>query len=449
MRANAPGSPRVGRGFSYPDTLTERLFLACGERKWVLYSRGGCSLGRKTRLNRNWRRRAMSEHDACPDDSLLTRLAQGTLAAEECPRVASHVESCSRCRQALAQMAVSVSPLRAEDTGIHPEHPTLFQTRSLRTRGAEPEVASVLPAPEATPPPRPVPPPFPFLGPPTRPGSLGQLGPYEITRLIGQGGMGIVFLAEDPELGRSVAVKVMKPELARDPFARQRFVREARATAAVSSPHIVTIYRVGQDNDIPYLTMEYLQGEPLDRWLERVQRLTPGQAVRLGRGIAAGLAAAHEAGLIHRDIKPANIWMETRRATRRRARCRPVRTPVRDSADQDPRFRPGPVGAGQPEPDAKRPGGRHTRLHGSGAGRRRAGRCPLRPVQPGLRAVPIVHGAAAVRRSDRDGGAEDDRTARAAAAARREPGAADGTIRPDRLAAVEKSGAAARLRTRG
>jgi serine/threonine protein kinase len=259
----------------------------------------------------------MSEHDVCPDVSLLTRLAQGTLAVEEQRRVARHVDSCARCRQALAQQrqnAVPSSSLRSEDTGIHPEHPTLFQTRSLRTRGVvEPDAVSpplVTPLPPVTPPPEP--PPFPFLGPATRPDSLGRLGPYEITRLIGQGGMGIVFLAEDEELRRPVAVKVMSPDLARDPFARQRFVREARATAAVSSPHIVTIYRVSQDNDVPYLAMEYLHGEPLDRWLDHVKMLTPAQAVRLGRGIAAGLAAAHEAGLIHRDIKPANIWIDER-----------------------------------------------------------------------------------------------------------------------------------------
>jgi serine/threonine protein kinase/tetratricopeptide (TPR) repeat protein len=266
----------------------------------------------------------MSEHEACPDDRLLARLAQDTLAAEERERVARHVELCKPCRLALEQLAgaapVSAFPLRSEDTGIHPEHPTLFQTRSLRTRGAAVGPEPVSPPPDApspppdAPAPSVVPPPFPFLAPPSRPGSLGRLGPYEITRLIGQGGMGVVFLADDAELGRVVAVKVMKPDLARDPFARQRFVREARATAAVSSPHIVTIYRVGQEGDVPYLAMEYLQGEPLDRWLDHMKRLTPAQAVRMGRGIAAGLSAAHEAGLIHRDIKPANIWVETRRS---------------------------------------------------------------------------------------------------------------------------------------
>lgn len=259
----------------------------------------------------------MSEHNACPDETLLARLAQGTLAAEEHARVARHVDSCPQCRQTLEQLSGTASvraggALRSEDTGIHPEQPTLFQTRSLRARGVAAEPACPSPPPEVPPALPPMPPPFPFLAPSSFAGSLGRLGPYEVTRLLGEGGMGIVFLAEDPELGRVVAVKVMKPDLARDQFARQRFLREARATAAISSPHIVTIYRVGQEGDVPYLAMEYLQGEPLDRWLDRVKRLTPGQAVRLGRGIAAGLSAAHEAGLIHRDIKPANIWIETR-----------------------------------------------------------------------------------------------------------------------------------------
>lgn len=255
----------------------------------------------------------MSEHDGCPGADLLARLAQGALAATEQESLARHVERCADCQQALARLTGSHgSRLRSEDTGTHPEQPTLFQTRSLRTRGVAAEPDAPTPTPQPTPRPVPEPPPFPFLGPSTRAGTLGRLGSYEIIKLLGQGGMGIVFLAEDDELGRTVAVKVMRPDLARDPFARQRFVREARATAAISSPHIATIFRVGQDNDIPYLAMEYLQGEPLDRWLERARRLSPGQAVRLGRGIAAGLAAAHEAGLVHRDIKPANIWIETR-----------------------------------------------------------------------------------------------------------------------------------------
>jgi ABC-type branched-subunit amino acid transport system substrate-binding protein len=121
--------------------------------------------------------------------------------------------------------------------------------------------------------------------------------------------MGQVFEAIDSELERPVALKIMS-EQAGDESARQRFLREARATAALRNDHIVTIYRVGQEGDLPYLAMELLHGEPLDRRLAREPMLSTYEIIRIGRQIAEGLAAAHERGLIHRDIKPANIWLE-------------------------------------------------------------------------------------------------------------------------------------------
>lgn len=136
------------------------------------------------------------------------------------------------------------------------------------------------------------------------------LGNYVILDKLGQGGMGMVFLVEDPQLRRQVALKVMLPEVARDEEYRQRFLREAQAMAAVKDDHIVTIYQVGQDNEVPYLAMEFLQGTPLDKWMERGRKLTTAQLLRLAREMARGLSAAHKQGLIHRDIKPANIWLE-------------------------------------------------------------------------------------------------------------------------------------------
>jgi serine/threonine protein kinase len=94
------------------------------------------------------------------------------------------------------------------------------------------------------------------------------------------------------------------------PGVLSRFVREAQATAAIKHDHIVTIYHVGRDNEILFLAMEYLQGLSLERWLERGRKPSIDLALRIGREIAAGLAAAHRRGLIHRDIKPANIWLE-------------------------------------------------------------------------------------------------------------------------------------------
>ncbi len=157
---------------------------------------------------------------------------------------------------------------------------------------------------------KPIDPSFPFLSPAQDPGEIGRLAHYRVIRLIGQGGMGIVFEAFDSELQRPVALKVMRPELAQDAVARQRFLREARAMAAVNSDYVITVHHVGVHNNLPFLATEFLPGEPLDRWLERRGRPKLDEILRLAVEIARGLMAAHERGLIHRDIKPGNIFLE-------------------------------------------------------------------------------------------------------------------------------------------
>jgi urea transport system substrate-binding protein len=151
---------------------------------------------------------------------------------------------------------------------------------------------------------------FGFLSPSQESDEIGRLGTYRVLKVLGKGGMGTVFQAEDLLLQRMVALKVMKPEMLGDLAARTRFLREARAAAAIKHDHIVTIYQVGQENDVPYLAMEYLEGEPLENRLRRKGPLPLAEAFRIGREIAQGLDAAHERNLIHRDIKPANIWLE-------------------------------------------------------------------------------------------------------------------------------------------
>src|SRR5579884_1373523 len=140
---------------------------------------------------------------------------------------------------------------------------------------------------------------------------VGELfGHYRIVRLLGAGGMGRVYEAEDQRLQRLVALKVMHAEMAAQPAARERFLREARAGAAVRNDHAITIYEVDQVGDIPYIAMELLQGRTLDAWLREGGVAQVADVLRMGRDIASGLAAAHERGLVHRDIKPANLWLD-------------------------------------------------------------------------------------------------------------------------------------------
>jgi WD40 repeat protein len=149
-----------------------------------------------------------------------------------------------------------------------------------------------------------------FLAPPRAPGELGRLGRYRVLGLLGAGGMGMVFRAEDTLLRRSVALKVLLPALAADIACRQRFLREARAVAALDHPHIIAIHDLGEERGLPFLAMPLLLGESLAERLRRQPPLPLAEAVRVGREIAEGLAAAHGRGLIHRDIKPANVWLE-------------------------------------------------------------------------------------------------------------------------------------------
>ncbi len=149
-----------------------------------------------------------------------------------------------------------------------------------------------------------------FLAPAEAPDEIGRLGPYRVLAVLGQGGMGVVFKAMDPHLDRLVALKAMLPTMASTPGARESFFREAKAAAALKHPHIVTIFQVGEDRGAPFLAMEFLEGEPLDKPLEREGKLPVPELARIGLQTALGLAAAHEKGLIHRDIKPANLWLE-------------------------------------------------------------------------------------------------------------------------------------------
>ncbi len=139
---------------------------------------------------------------------------------------------------------------------------------------------------------------------------LGRIGRYEVERLIGVGGMGVVFKAFDTELNRPVAVKVLAPYLAGSGPARKRFAREARAAAAVVHEHVVAIHNVENEGESPFLVMPYVAGESLQQRIDRDGALELCEILRIAMQTASGLAAAHAQGLVHRDVKPSNILLE-------------------------------------------------------------------------------------------------------------------------------------------
>src|SRR5262249_4983141 len=120
---------------------------------------------------------------------------------------------------------------------------------------------------------------------------------------------GTVYRAFDEKLRRVVAIKVLAPELAASASARQRFLREARATAAVRDEHVVNVHAV-EEQPVAYLVMEYIDGQTLQQKIDRVGALPVKEILRIGYQVAVGLTAAHRQGLIHRDIKPSNILLE-------------------------------------------------------------------------------------------------------------------------------------------
>ncbi len=134
---------------------------------------------------------------------------------------------------------------------------------------------------------------------------------YTIEKELGRGGMAAVFLAHDQRLGRKVAVKVLPPELSfGQPGVVERFRREARTAATLDHPHIIPIYRVSGEGRLVWYVMKYLQGESVDRLLQRVWRLSVDATVRVVEQVAAALQHAHDAGVVHRDVKPANAVID-------------------------------------------------------------------------------------------------------------------------------------------
>jgi hypothetical protein len=261
----------------------------------------------------------MTRTTSCPSTEVLGELLHGSLPAANQAECVEHLEHCACCQAKLEELATSGTNLchvveklyQAEPVAESAYWPALRAVSQAAVR--DPALGSGL-APTIAPevPQRVRDTSTHFLLPPSDPAYLGRLSHFDVMRVIGRGGMGIVLEAFDSHLQRNVALKVLDPELASDEIARTRFCREARAAASVTHENVVTVHQVqpATEQTLPYLVMQLIAGETLEQRLQRVKRLPLKEIVRIAMQTAHGLAAAHAQGLIHRDIKPGNILLE-------------------------------------------------------------------------------------------------------------------------------------------
>lgn len=233
------------------------------------------------------------------NDRLLVELLQETLSQEVSEDVLTHVENCAHCQDRLTTIAASPEEWKIATEAISDPCVSDHSAFRLNFPAASDSVFEWT-EPMAKR----------LLSPASHPEMLGRLGRYDVERLIGSGGMGVVFKAFDQELNRPVAIKLLAPYLAGSGSARQRFLREAKGAAAVGHRHVVPIYNVETGGEIPFLVMQYVAGESLQERIDREGPLGIREILRIGKQIAEGLSAAHLQGLVHRDIKPSNILLE-------------------------------------------------------------------------------------------------------------------------------------------
>lgn len=240
----------------------------------------------------------------CHDERCLPFL-RNELSAAEAEAFESHLEECEHCQQLLLVHAGGVEiEKQVKQLLVRSGETPFLLLGSNRdgqpfATGASSETSDALLAADVA-----------ILSPSDLPDSLGRIGTFEAKAIIGRGGMGTVYKALDPALGRTVAVKVLRPELASIQSARQRFSLEARAMASVAHQHVVPIYAVDEHRGLPYLAMEYVPGGTLESRLKQNGPLELVSVLRITQQIALALEAAHDTGIVHRDIKPANILLD-------------------------------------------------------------------------------------------------------------------------------------------
>jgi WD40 repeat protein/serine/threonine protein kinase len=238
----------------------------------------------------------------CLTASDLAEFLEGQMEGEEEASVLAHLDRCDACRLRLESAAADPQEWSALAASLQnmsfDEGPG---ARALSPDSQSHDIELCDPAFDVVT----------YLAPTDDPHMLGRLGVYEIVGVVGRGGMGVVLKGFDRALNRYVAIKILAPTLASNAAARQRFAREARASAAVVHEHVIAIHSVSEHRGLPYLVMPYLSGPSLARRIKRDGALGVLEVLRISRQVALGLAAAHEQGLVHRDVKPANILLES------------------------------------------------------------------------------------------------------------------------------------------
>ena len=244
----------------------------------------------------------------CPTKDHLSKFARGALSAPASSEVESHLLECDSC----CLQAESLQPFDSIESAV--ANPLIFQEDAATC------VESIIDAvsqryglPDES---------IAVGGDSTQPSLSGQqesdegadlsgevLGDYRLAEILGRGGMGVVYRAEDQLLGREVAVKVIRHSASKKAEVKERFLREARATGRIDHENVVTVHQVGEDKGVVFIAMPLLRGESLAAKLKREQRLPESEVLEIGRQVAAGLSAAFEHRLTHRDVKPDNIWL--------------------------------------------------------------------------------------------------------------------------------------------
>lgn len=250
----------------------------------------------------------MKTGTVCPQTEELRQLLDGSMSGEQQQQCMDHMETCECCQAKLEELATGGTILSRVVQRINADElvaTSAYWPALNALAGSSPSDASPRPLRSGNVS-------LHFLQPPSDAAYLGRLAHFDVMRILGRGGMGVVLEAFDSKLQRNVAIKVLDPELAGDETARQRFCREARAAASINHENVVAVHQVERSGEdmLPYLVMQLIAGESLDQRLAREQKLPLREIVRIGMQAAHGLAAAHAQGLIHRDIKPGNILLE-------------------------------------------------------------------------------------------------------------------------------------------